>query len=131
MSDYKKVCTIYGIAFAMEIIHAFDIIHRDLKPKKNILIDVNGHLKVSDFGFKCYMDVENKAQSKTAGVSILKLVEPELLNESKHYTNKVDVYSFDVVVKLPKISVIEQGNGKKATIPKKNVNKISHNLISK
>lgn len=86
---------------------------------------------MSDFGFKCYMDVENKAQSKTAGVSILKLVEPELLNESKHYTNKVDVYSFDVVVKLPKISVIEQGNGKKATIPKKNVNKISHNLISK
>lgn len=37
------------LVLAVEEIHNMNYIHRDLKPD-NILIDENGHLKLSDFG---------------------------------------------------------------------------------
>jgi serine/threonine kinase 38 len=37
------------LVLAVEAIHNMNYIHRDLKPD-NILIDSNGHLKLSDFG---------------------------------------------------------------------------------
>lgn len=38
------------IACALEYIHSLDIAYRDLKPE-NLLIDRDGHLKITDFGF--------------------------------------------------------------------------------
>ena len=38
------------IACALEYIHSLDIAYRDLKPE-NLLIDKEGHLKITDFGF--------------------------------------------------------------------------------
>lgn len=37
------------IILAIEHLHKFEIIHRDLKPD-NLVIDRNGHLKLTDFG---------------------------------------------------------------------------------
>ena len=34
---------------AVEAVHKLNYIHRDLKPD-NILIDINGHIKLTDFG---------------------------------------------------------------------------------
>lgn len=34
---------------AIEVIHTLNYIHRDLKPD-NILLDKNGHIKLTDFG---------------------------------------------------------------------------------
>lgn len=64
-------------------------------------------------------------QSKTAGVGNLRFKAPEVLTESTHYNEKVDVYSFGVIVSYiltggsyPKICIIDIGLGKKAQIPK-------------
>lgn len=37
------------LTLAVEYLHSQNIIHRDLKPD-NILLDQQGHLKLSDFG---------------------------------------------------------------------------------
>jgi len=40
---------------AIESIHKMNVTHRDLKPD-NILMDKNGHLKLSDFGLCKFLD---------------------------------------------------------------------------
>ena len=135
MDDIDKVCCIIEISQAMESVHAARMIHRDLKPE-NVLFDSDGHVRISDFGVACIVDVEGQTQSMTSCVGTLKFMAPELLNESTTYDNKVDIYSFGVVLffilssgMMPKISIAEQSCGKKAQIPSC-INKVSHELIS-
>ena len=136
MTDFERICSIFEISLGMAAVHEANIIHRDLKPS-NIMFGKDGHVRVCDFGVSCISSVENQTNSMTKGVGTLKFMAPELLNESSKYTNKVDVYSFGVVVfyiltkgKLPEISIIDIGNGKKAPIPK-GINKISSTIINK
>ena len=45
------------LILAVETLHKMNFIHRDLKPD-NILIDNNGHLKLSDFGLCKHMVIK-------------------------------------------------------------------------
>lgn len=38
------------VCLAIEYLHAMDLIYRDLKPE-NIMLNTNGYLKLTDFGF--------------------------------------------------------------------------------
>ena len=49
LSEKEAQFYIAQLVLAVESIHNMNYIHRDLKPD-NILIDKNGHIKLSDFG---------------------------------------------------------------------------------
>lgn len=133
LQDCERISVIFEISSAMSEVHEKHLIHRDLKPE-NILLDDEKHVKISDFGISRLNEIEGE-NSKTLGIGTLKFMAPEILNEDKYYTEKVDVYSFGVILffvltngQYPKISISEIATGKKATIPA-NVNQISRELI--
>lgn len=90
----KYVLYIYQIADGMQYVHLKKIIHRDLKPS-NILIGFDGNIRISDFGISKLMTDDEI--SMTTGVVTQKFMVPELINEIQ-YNEKVDVYSFGVLV---------------------------------
>ena len=133
LQDFERISVIFEICSAMNEVHENHLIHRDLKPE-NILMDEQKHVKVSDFGIARLNEIEGE-QSKTLGIGTLKFMAPEILNEDKFYNEKVDVYSFGVILffiltngEYPKISISEIATGKKANIPI-NINEISRQLI--
>ena len=58
------------IVMAIESVHKLDCIHRDLKPD-NVLIDADGHIKLSDFGLTKKLDI--------------KLIDNNLQNELRNF----------------------------------------------
>ena len=131
LSNVDTAKSIYQIAEGMKYIHKCGLIHRDIKPS-NILIDKNGVVKISDFGISKLMTVEE--QSTTFGSGTQKFMAPEILNE-QNYDQKSDIYSFCFLMyfilsegNMPKITVVQVGNGEKAEIPT-TFNAFSHTLI--
>ena len=96
------------LILAVESIHKFDCIHRDIKPD-NILIDKNGHIKLSDFGLAKVSDrlFENQInknynpnkpthQKNYSCVGTAYYVAPEVLNK-KGYGKDIDWWSVGVI----------------------------------
>ena len=66
------------IALALELLHSKGVIYRDLKPE-NLLLDEDGHIKVSDFGLsKEGLDQQNKMTYSVCGT--LEYIAPEIFN---------------------------------------------------
>ncbi|KAL6142382.1 hypothetical protein ACLB2K_060664 [Fragaria x ananassa] len=90
------------IAHAMECLHANGIIHRDLKPDNLLLTENQKSVKLADFGLA---REETVTEMMTAETGTYRWMAPELYStvtlrqgEKKHYNNKVDVYSFGIVL---------------------------------
>ncbi|GLT41745.1 hypothetical protein SLA2020_157880 [Shorea laevis] len=90
------------IAQAMECLHANWIIHRDLKPDNLLLTANQKSVKLADF---VLAREESVTEMKTAETGTYLWMSPELNStvtlrqgEKKHYNNKVDVYSFGIVL---------------------------------
>ena len=66
------------IVIALEVLHSKGVIYRDLKPE-NLLLDADGHIKVSDFGLsKEGLDHQDKMTYSICGTP--EYMAPEILN---------------------------------------------------
>ena len=104
-----------------------------IKPQ-NILIGSDGLIKICDFGISKFVSNEDSS-TMTIGIGTQKFMAPEIINEEKQYTEKVDVYSFGVLIfyilcgKMPEITIGKIANGIKAEIPD-SVNEFGKKLIN-
>jgi len=82
------------ISRGMKHIHSLGVIHRDLK-SDSLLLNDEMRVKISDFGTSCIANECRGSKCKMAGT--YRWMAPEMFKE-KVYTNKVDVYSFGIVL---------------------------------
>ncbi|EGG22512.1 RGS domain-containing protein [Cavenderia fasciculata] len=123
------------IAHGMRYLHSMSVIHRDLK-SMNILLTENGKLKIIDFGTSRLF---NKQMTFMVGTQ--SWMAPEVFT-SKSYTEKVDVYSFGIILweiftrrapydeNVPFNTPFKVAKGERPEIPKETPSYVS-NLIKK
>ena len=87
------------IAQALAFLHTNGIIHRDLS-SNNVLLIAGSQAKVSDFGKSKFTDV-NATQCSATMTTFLgtpAFMPPEAFNEPPEYTDKLDNFSFGVLI---------------------------------
>jgi serine/threonine protein kinase len=80
-------------SFCIQFLHSRSIIHRDIKPA-NFLLDDNFVIRVTDFGVSRAMTDISKGEYTYSGTEVW--MAPEVFD--KFYDQKVDVYSFGLVL---------------------------------
>src|SRR5579862_3983772 len=84
------------IADALAFAHAHDLVHRDVKPQ-NILIDLAGDAKVTDFGIVRSLDVERGVTQTGTVLGTSNYLSPEQAG-GEPVTPATDIYSLGVVL---------------------------------
>mmetsp|Transcript_32511 Transcript_32511/g.103516 ORF Transcript_32511/g.103516 Transcript_32511/m.103516 type:complete len:470 (+) Transcript_32511:33-1442(+) len=100
----KAISWAVGTAKGMAYLHGrrpTSIIHRDLKPA-NLLLDTDERIKVTDFGLSKTISEKkdaklNETYKMTGGTGSFLYMAPEVFRH-ENYDNKVDVYSFGMIM---------------------------------
>ncbi|KAK4392947.1 Serine/threonine-protein kinase STY13 [Sesamum angolense] len=85
------------IARAMECLHSHGIIHRDLKPENLLLTEDHKTVKLADFGLAREESLTEMMTAETGTYRWMAQSYTETWRK-KHYTHKVDAYSFAIVL---------------------------------
>lgn len=81
------------VARGMAYVHGLGLIHRDLK-SDNLLIAADKSIKIADFGVA---RIEVQTEGMTPETGTYRWMAPEMI-QHRPYTQKVDVYSFGIVL---------------------------------
>ncbi len=84
------------IALAIKYLHCRNITHCDLK-SKNVLLDQNYHIKITDFRFSKMVNILFEKSNKLKGKKINFYMPPEIMKNLK-YEEKSDVFSYGMIV---------------------------------
>ena len=84
----------HDIALALIYLHSNGLLHRDLSGN-NVLMD-GGRAKVTDFGMSKFQSA--RLQTDTVCPGSVHYMSPEALDEPPSYTEKLDIFSFGVLL---------------------------------
>ena len=103
VSYHVQVNICNDIALAVVFLHANDIIHRDLSSNNVLLSGLPGNIraKVTDFGMARLVsgiEAGRRSYSLTACPGATVYMPPEAVQDNPVYTNKIDCFSFGVLV---------------------------------
>ncbi|XP_064405355.1 probable serine/threonine-protein kinase kinX [Halichondria panicea] len=88
----------YDIAQALAFLHSNGIIHRDLS-SNNVLLIAGTRAKVTDFGMSKFREINvSRLATMTTCPGTPAFMSPEALNEPPVYTEKLDNFSFGVLL---------------------------------
>lgn len=101
LSELVKLKIMRDVARGMTFLHENNIVHRDLKTDNCLIYsiqeDAHQYAVVADFGIsKIAPQMGRSDESLTVGMGTPVYMAPECFR--KHYTTKVDVYSFGIVM---------------------------------
>lgn len=86
------------LVLAIDSLHQAGIVHRDLKPE-NVLIDISGHLVVTDFGCAKLIQPGASRWIETSFCGTKEYLAPEMALEWAHDFS-VDIWGFGILVYL-------------------------------
>jgi serine/threonine protein kinase len=92
LDETRTLVILYGVASALSFLHSNSVVHRDVR-SANILLDQNLEPRLADFEFAHRV----RYGEKVAPPRVLNYSAPELLDDAR-YTEKVDVYSFGILI---------------------------------
>eukprot|EP01122_Echinamoeba_exundans_P016971 TRINITY_DN8780_c0_g1_i1.p1 TRINITY_DN8780_c0_g1~~TRINITY_DN8780_c0_g1_i1.p1 ORF type:complete len:603 (+),score=88.11 TRINITY_DN8780_c0_g1_i1:336-2144(+) len=95
-STRTKFVIALDVAAALQYLHSKSppLVHRDLK-SANVLLTENHRAKLADFGISRSLSSNN---TMTSNVGTIQWCAPEIWDDSRAYTEKVDVYSFGILL---------------------------------
>ena len=86
---YVLLKTLQGLSF----LHDRHVIHRDIK-SDNILINMEGEVRLADFGYAVQLTEETEARKTKVGTVCW--MAPELIRGERKYKTSVDIWSYGV-----------------------------------